>query len=134
HAPPFDFLDRAFLPLINRMGPQVTAILDRPGFYPAGGGRFDVTIQPGALTRLDLRERGEIRARRAKAIVAHLPLHIAERELEVIADKLSWDRRWLGAEEVSSAAGPGNAVIIEIESEHVTEVFTGFGEKGLRAE
>jgi RNA 3'-terminal phosphate cyclase (ATP) len=30
--------------------------------------------------------------------------------------------------------GPGNIVILEIESEHVTEVFTGFGERGVRAE
>src|SRR5262245_8861795 len=40
HAPPFDFLARAFLPLIGRMGPSVTATLIRPGFYPAGGGQF----------------------------------------------------------------------------------------------
>ena len=37
-APPFDFLSRAYLPLVNRMGPSVTATMDRPGFYPAGGG------------------------------------------------------------------------------------------------
>src|SRR5512138_2046230 len=38
-APPFDFLAGAFLPLLNRMGPDVRAALERPGFYPAGGGR-----------------------------------------------------------------------------------------------
>jgi len=31
-------------------------------------------------------------------------------------------------------AGPGNVLLLEIESEHVTEVFTGFGEVGVRAE
>jgi RNA 3'-terminal phosphate cyclase (ATP) len=30
--------------------------------------------------------------------------------------------------------GPGNAVTITLEHEHVTEVITGFGEKGVRAE
>jgi len=30
--------------------------------------------------------------------------------------------------------GPGNALIAEVESEHVTEVFTGFGERQVRAE
>jgi RNA 3'-terminal phosphate cyclase (ATP) len=39
-APPFDFLAKAFLPVINRMGPKVDAVLEKPGFYPAGGGRF----------------------------------------------------------------------------------------------
>src|SRR5204863_6078384 len=29
---------------------------------------------------------------------------------------------------------PGNVLLLEVESEHVTEVFTGFGEIGVRAE
>src|SRR5439155_748866 len=41
-APPYDFLERAFLPLLGRMGPRVTPVLERRGFYPAGGGRFTV--------------------------------------------------------------------------------------------
>lgn len=48
HAPPIDFLERTFLPLINRMGPTVTVTLERAGFYPAGGGRVVVKIQPAA--------------------------------------------------------------------------------------
>ncbi len=32
YAPPFEFLNRTFLPLVARMGPRVTASLDRPGF------------------------------------------------------------------------------------------------------
>ena len=36
-APPYDFLEKAFLPVINRMGPRVDAVLEKPGFYPAGG-------------------------------------------------------------------------------------------------
>src|SRR5512133_1574470 len=45
-APPFDFLAKALLPLLGRMGPTIAAELIRPGFYPAGGGEFVVTIQP----------------------------------------------------------------------------------------
>ncbi|MEZ4528753.1 MAG: RNA 3'-terminal phosphate cyclase, partial [Desulfobacterales bacterium] len=90
-APPFDFLARTFLPLLNRMGPEVTATLFRPGFYPAGGGKFRVSVRPcQKLTHLHLTERGEILSRSARAIVAKLPLHIARRELGVIEKKLSW--------------------------------------------
>jgi RNA 3'-terminal phosphate cyclase (ATP) len=46
HAPPFDYLQKTFLPILNRMGPTITATLERPGFYPAGGGKFMVTIKP----------------------------------------------------------------------------------------
>ena len=48
-APPFDFLHRSYLPLVNRMGPTVEARLERPGFYPAGGGKFVVTVEPAAV-------------------------------------------------------------------------------------
>ena len=135
-APPFDFIARTFLPLINRMGAEVTAELKRPGFYPAGGGKFQVKAAPatGGLRRLDCAGRGEIRARRARAIVANLPVHIAERELAVIAQKLSWRNEWLRAEEVDNSSGPGNIVMVEIESDNVTEIFTGFGQRGLRTE
>ena len=51
-APPFDFLEKAFLPCIRRMGPRVEATLTRPGFYPAGGGAFEVAIEP--VERLEL--------------------------------------------------------------------------------
>jgi RNA 3'-terminal phosphate cyclase (ATP) len=134
-APPFDFLAKSFLPLVNRMGPAVSAKLERPGFYPAGGGKFTVAIEPASgLKRLDLSERGEIIGRRATAMVANLPLSVAERELNVIARMMSWQKEWLRAESVENSRGPGNVVMIEIESRNVTEVFTGFGERGVRAE
>jgi RNA 3'-terminal phosphate cyclase (ATP) len=135
HAPPFEFLARAFLPLVNRIGHTVIAHLDRPGFYPAGGGQIRVSIQPGEqLAPLDLPERGEVRRRRARAVVARLPRHIAERELHVVGRELDWDEKFLDVVEWTNSRGPGNIVLIEIESQHVTEVFTGFGERGVRAE
>ena len=55
HAPPFDFLEHAFVPLLRRMGARVDLILDGYGFYPAGGGRVVATISPaGALSPLHL--------------------------------------------------------------------------------
>ena len=134
-APPFDFLAKTFLPIVNRMGPRVTAELERPGFYPAGGGEMRLTIEPCArLRRIQLTQRGEIRRKQARAVVANLPRQIAERELGVIQRELGWDVSCLHVEQISEAHGPGNVVIIEIESEEVTEVFTAFGQRGVRAE
>lgn len=134
-APPFDFLARAFLPLVGRMGPRCEAVLERPGFYPAGGGRFRVTIEPAAaFGRLELRERGEIKGRRATAVVVMLSRAIAERELKQVRERLNWDEPAFRVESIGRAVGPGNVVTVEIESEHVTEVFTAFGERGVSAE
>ncbi len=135
YAPPYDFLDRAFLPLIRRMGPKASAILQRPGFFPAGGGKITVSIEPSArLERIDLPERGAVLRRSATATVARLPRSIGERELKVVKDRLGWSDECCRVEEVPSSAGPGNALSIRIESEHCAEVFTGFGERGVSAE
>ncbi len=134
-APPFDFLAKTFLPLVNRMGPTVTVALQRPGFYPAGGGKFTVKIEPSArLTPIDLPDRGEIRRRRARAVVAGLPRNIADRELKVVAQKLGWSPAELEVDEAPAARDPGNVLMLEIESGQVTEVITAFGEKGVSAE
>ena len=134
-APPFDFLDRAFLPLLRRMGATVEATLERRGFYPAGGGRIRVSIKPAPnLSPLELHKRGETQVLRATAIVARLPADVAWRELHVLENKLGLEGSALHAVEDTTSPGPGNAVFVEIESANVTEVLTGFGRKGLRAE
>ena len=135
YAPPFDFLDKAFLPLVRRMGAKVDAVLERPGFYPAGGGRFTVRVEPTErLERLDLPARGDVKRRLARAIVSNLHRNIADRELKAVKDLLSWDRSCLVADDVQGSPGPGNVLLLELESEHVTEVFTGFGQRGVGAE
>lgn len=133
-APPFDFLARAFLPLVGRMGPEVHATLERHGFYPAGGGRVAVRIAPCArLARLDLLTRGRILDREVRAAVARLPLHIARREADAARRKLGWEAKCCRVEEVESA-GPGNYVVAAVRCEQVTEVFAGFGQIGVPAE
>lgn len=134
-APPFDFLELAYLPLVRRMGPEITATLVRPGFYPAGGGLARVSVAPApSLAPLTLLARGEIRGRRAVATVSNIPGSVAMRELEAAAAVLGWEPACFKPSVLRGGHGPGNVLTIVVESEHVTEVFTGFGEKGVRAE
>jgi len=135
YAPPFDFLAKAFIPLLKRMGPVVETRLDRYGFYPAGGGCFTASIRPvPALTPIELVERGAISRRFARAVHALLPGHVAERELRVVKEKLALKDEQMRAEAVQNSSGPGNVLMVELEAENVTEVFTGFGEKGVASE
>ncbi|MBK5292996.1 MAG: RNA 3'-terminal phosphate cyclase [Acidobacteriia bacterium] len=134
-APPFHFLERAFLPLVRQMGPRMTLQLERYGFYPAGGGRFVVEIQPSkTLAPIELPERGEIVSRRVIAIVANLPRHIAQREVTKVADVLNWGPELTSVEETKNSAGPGNIVMVEVGDSACTEVFSGFGQLGVSAE
>jgi len=133
-APPFDFFEHAFVPLLNRMGPRLQTRLLQLGFYPAGGGVVEVTVEPAStLTPLCLQERGALLSQRAWAMLSRLPEHIAQRELKVIGQQLGLSGETLEVRRVD-AKGPGNAVVVRLESEHVTEVLSGIGERGVRAE
>jgi len=133
-APPAEFIMHSYAPLVERLGPRLQMQLDRHGFYPGGGGRMVVHIEPvERLNGLKLRERGGIFTKKVRALVANLPKTIAERECQEIRRLSGWEKSCFSAEEVS-AHGCGNAVLIEIASEHVTEVFVGFGQRGVPAE
>lgn len=134
YAPPFDFLSKTFLPLVRQMGASVDLALDAYGFYPAGGGRFSVSVEPcTGLTPLRLVERGDVTVR-ARGLVASLPGRIAKRELSVVRQRLGIDRTQCRIEAIETSVGPGNILLIELESNEVTEVVTGFGIKGVTAE
>src|SRR6185369_10775928 len=131
----FDFVQQAFLPLLRRMSAEVEIELVRPGFYPAGGGRIIVKIAPAKrLGRLEIESRGEIVRRCARAVVANLPYNIAQREVQTAAAELGWGEESLQAHTLTGSVGPGNAISITVESEHVTDVFTAFGARGVPAE
>jgi RNA 3'-terminal phosphate cyclase (ATP) len=134
-APPFEFLSKSFFPLLNQLGPRVDADIRRYGFYPRGGGQIVVRVEPAAdWSRIELLDRGEIIGRRAEAIVVGLPRHIAERELAIAARTLDLPEDSLHVTTTVAGHGPGNVIFIEIRCQHVTDVFAGFGRRGVAAE
>ncbi len=133
-APAYDFLAGSFLPLLRAMGAAVSIELLRHGFYPAGGGKVRVAVEPGELRPLRLLERGELRKLRARAIVSQLPRKVAERELSTLQKELGIAAADCATVEVPDPAGPGNALVVEAECAAHTMVFVGFGERKKRAE
>nr|MDQ3364148.1 hypothetical protein [Myxococcota bacterium] len=96
-APPFEFLERVFLPHLHAMGAAAALGLERHGFATGRAsrarageddsqyrGELSVTVQPGTLRPIEIVEAGELTARRATAILARLPTHVADRELGVV--------------------------------------------------
>lgn len=133
-APPYEFITHAFLPLLMKMGANIKIKLDRYGFYPAGGGKIRVVISPSKLDKkLELIERGNLVGMRAVSIISNLPSHIAERELKVLKRQLGLDSDSIQIQNVKSIS-PGNIAFVFVEYTNVTEVFTGFGKPGVRAE
>ncbi len=134
-APPVDFLQRTFLPLLARMGARVQLDLQRAGFYPAGGGRITAQIQPlQQWSALDLPSRGKTAFISADAYIAAIPRHVAERELAVVKKQLQTRDVDLKIKELDHERGPGNMLAIHVGSEHMHQVFCGFGMRGVTAE
>jgi len=129
-APPFDFLQKVFFPLITHMGTKIKASIKRYGFYPAGGGEINFQINPTSkLTPLNINERGELLKRSAYALYSKIPSEIAADEINTIKERLSLTKDECNICEVPSP-GPGNVVLIEYQYENICEVFSGFGQPG----
>jgi RNA 3'-terminal phosphate cyclase (ATP) len=133
-APPFDFVDRVFLPIVNRMGPRVEAKLVRHGFYPRGGGRIEVEIEPAPLRPVECIARGAALGVSACALFAGLPFSIAEREIAAVRKDLGWSERESYVRELPEDRGPGNILLLEARFEEATEIVSGFGRLGVTAE
>jgi len=133
-APPFEFIAKTFLPIINRMGPSVEARLIRHGFYPRGGGRIEVDITPAPLAPIECVDRGALRERSVTAMFAALPFEIADREIAAARKALDWPEESFAVRQLPEEQGPGNIVLIEAAFDHVTEIVSGFGQLGVPAE
>lgn len=133
-APPVDFLQRAWLPLLRRMGARIELNLNRYGFAPAGGGELEAFIQPSKLAPLHLMQRGKLLESRAIALNAGLPAEVSERELKRVGQRLAFDDTQLFSTAIDPEQGPGNLLMLEYVHEHVTEVFSAFGMHRVRAE
>jgi RNA 3'-terminal phosphate cyclase (ATP) len=134
-APPVQFLQRAFCRLLAEMGAQVDVRLERFGFYPAGGGEVIASVVPCAQLRpRTWMERGERKAAYAESFTAGIPARVAQRELECVGKAMNWGEEQLLARRLPDEQGPGNALMLTLDYEHTTEVFTAFGEKSVSAE
>jgi RNA 3'-terminal phosphate cyclase (ATP) len=134
HAPPFEFLERALLPVLESAGARVRLQLERHGFYPVGGGRVKVEIDPPASLRpIELLARGALLSAHAAALVSRLPLSIAQREVEVLRKRLGIPPSRTECIDVPDPRGPGNAAYAELRSANITEVFSGVGQLGKPA-
>lgn len=142
-APTATFLERAFLPALDRFGlaDRIDLDVDAQGFFPAGGGRLVVELAGGARpVATTWTTRGATRRVSAHAMVSQLSKDIARREVFAVADALGL-KQVLGHRATAACAidevespGPGNALHVTVESEHGVEVFSGIGERGRRAE
>lgn len=129
-SPTFEFMTSVLFPILSRMGLNATAKLVSWGFYPKGGGRINVDIEPvEELKPVTLTERGVLKLIHGSAIACNLKSHIAVR-------MINRSRNILSALEVPVKIDPervkgqsaGAVLFIAAEYEHVTAGFSAMGE------
>lgn len=134
-APPFDFIQKCFLPIFARMGPQVAIQIKRHGFFPRGGGRIEIDIEPAPLRQIECIDRGAPTGQSGSVLYASLDDKIAARFRKAAYKNLpDWEQDEIILRELPADQGPGIALVLESGFENVTEIVSGFGKLGLSAE
>ena len=125
----------AALRMFNARGFHATSLDDvaaslgisKPTIYHYLGNKEQVLIE--CVTR------GEFKAGKVEALVAGIPFDIADRELKAARKVLAeWPDEAFAPVQLPAENGPGNALLMVAEFEHVTEVMSGFGKLGVPAE
>jgi RNA 3'-terminal phosphate cyclase (ATP) len=112
--------------------------LDRPGFYPVGGGAATLSVWPSAPDPPDLTDRGGFEGARvySTAATALADADVARRQADAAADVL--DRAGLDPVErvtrIADADCPGSSVCVRLDYAGGVAGFDRLGERGTPAE
>jgi len=134
-APPFEFIEQCFLPVMQSMGVKASVTLERPGFMQAGGGVIMANIAPiKKWKKLTLIERGELAESFGRVLQAHLPGEIAKREISTASHLLNWPEDRIDLRYANESIGPGNAILLSARFANVCEISSGIAQMGRSAE
>jgi len=147
-APSFHYLKSVFLPMVKQLGIRADISLEKWGFYPKGGGRVRLFIEPSHIETKNFLERGKLREISGLSVVANLPTEIAERQKksalkllksfqhspECQNDKIDKIIEDIKVERVS-ALSPGTFIFLKARfKNNVLAGFSALGERGKPAE
>ncbi len=140
-APSFSFLSNVFLNQVSPYFCDAGSVLfetelRRHGFYPAGGGEVQVRVRApiARMKPMHIMQRGALRNAYAESLHAGIPKGVAERELVVLQNALGWRDDQMHNRALRANEGPGNALMVTLAYEHITEQFAAYGERGVSAE
>ena len=139
-SPPFQYLERVYLPTLSRMGAHVGVQIERWGWYPIGGGVVagQVTgVGSGFSTMpgLELNDRGRLRRLSGLSALSNLPGHIAERQRRQAEMILRAEGFEPEIEIVDAPSkGQGTMLFLLAEFDNVWAGFTSLGRRGKPAE
>ena len=139
-APTFEFLRDTLFPWLEKLGPRLSAHMERPGFMQVGGGSITVEIHPvPELAQLQAHECGDFTGADGHIRAYSLNDGIGEREAAALQGT-RYERLLLSPSRITiedrprAAEGPGNAVLVNVHRASGITVCSGIGARGVAAE
>jgi RNA 3'-phosphate cyclase len=133
-SPCYHFLETTWRRYLELCGLRVSLRMNRPGFYPRGGGEIEAIIQPCAkLHGLQLGARSSVKASGFSA-VAGLDVSIARRQAQRAANRLKQYGLKIRLREETWPGGPGTVLAVELDTTPVPTLFFALGARGKPAE
>ncbi|MCL4108404.1 UNVERIFIED_CONTAM: hypothetical protein GTU68_046097 [Idotea baltica] len=130
-APCFEYVDEIFLPRIAEMGAKVELTLERAGFFPAGGGRLRLRIEPSELKPCEWNESTAKSVISAEVLATpEIPESVGEKELAKVRTAFSLDSSAGWTREITGTSCAGNTLLIRSGG----TLTNSNGERGKRAE
>ncbi|UCD92836.1 MAG: RNA 3'-terminal phosphate cyclase [Methanobacteriota archaeon] len=137
-SPPIDYFQYVFLPTIEKMGVFAKIEKIKRGYYPKGGGKVVLHVEPvEKLAPLKLEEKGNLRKIRGISHVGNIPPHVADRMKKAAEEGLtgagetSIESKILADEDVF---GQGGGIVLWEETEKTLLGANSLAERGIRAE
>lgn len=135
-APPFDYIDRVFLPTVAQLGVRARASLRTAGWYPKGGGEIVLEVTPvTGLAAADWSDRGALEGVDFLCVRSNLPAHVAERQCSTARQRLADAGAPVHVMERELASiGPGTMSLAVARCRGGIAGFSALGERGKPAE
>lgn len=133
-SPSVPYVTDVFLPALEALGLRARVTLQRPGWYPAGGGVIEAVVEPAPPGRgLTLDHPPVTSAVRGVSLVSRLPASIAERQRRRAVERLAAAgvAATIDLAVDDQAVTPGTALFVAVRGR---AGFTALGRRGLRAE
>lgn len=131
-TPPFEFLERVYLPALRKMGGEVTATLGKTGFFPVGGGRITLNINPIREWKpFCALKRGRLLNSKLIASGCEINPLILKDEIRICQNELQNRPVFQTECRKVKSAGPGNILMAELHFEGISELFSACGDVGI---
>jgi RNA 3'-phosphate cyclase len=136
-SPPWDYFEHVFLPVLRRIGGDVTVEKVRRGYYPRGGGHIRVTVNPcKKLSGQKWTDLPPVERIDGFAHVGNLPGHILERMEEALSRLEDIAETTIRTESLKEdrATGQGGAVVLRAVAGDIILGSDALAERGVKAE